>query len=84
MDDESVWETWARGLASQVPRLELKKMDGLVKELLKAMTERKKMTQTLESYLMANCANSDVSGFEQRAGELAGETLAYFLASADE
>jgi hypothetical protein len=84
MDDESVWETWARGLAAQVPRLEPKKMDGLVKELLKAMAERKKMTQTLESYLMANCANSDVGGFELRAGELARGTLAYFLAAADE
>ncbi|WP_142777405.1 hypothetical protein, partial [Klebsiella pneumoniae] len=42
------------------------------------------MTHTLESYLMANCAAMDATAFEQRAGELARETLAYSLASAEE
>ncbi|WP_110877659.1 DEAD/DEAH box helicase [Franconibacter helveticus] len=84
MDNETEWQRWAQQLADSVPRLTKNKKDALVKALLVSLTDRKKMTHTLESYLMANCTTTDSATFEQRAGELARETLAYSLASTDE
>ncbi len=84
IDDESSWERWALELAGQVPRLTLPKKVELARGLRKSLVERKKMTYTLESYLMANCGTADANDFEQRAGELALETLAYSLATPDE
>ncbi|WP_333602328.1 DEAD/DEAH box helicase [Atlantibacter hermannii] len=84
MDNETVWQRWAHHLADSVPYLAKEKKDALVKALLVSLADRKKMTQTLESYLMANCTTTDTAAFEQKAGELARETLAYSLASIDE
>lgn len=84
MDKEVEWDGWAHLVADSDPRLSKSQKDALVKALLSSLAERKKMTYTLESYLMANCAAMDATAFEQRAGELARETLAYSLASAEE
>lgn len=84
LDKETDWERWANSVADSVPRLLKAQKDALVKALLRSLAERKKMTHTLESYLMANCATIGTTSFEQRAGELARDTLAYSLASEEE
>ncbi|MCD5329374.1 DEAD/DEAH box helicase [Chromobacterium piscinae] len=84
IDDESSWESWALWLANQVPRLDQSKKNELSRRLRKSLAERRKMTHTLESYLMANRATENSKDFVQRAGELALGTLAYSLATADQ
>lgn len=84
MEKETEWDSWAHHVANEFPRLKKSQKDALVRSLLRSLAERKKMTDKLESYLMANCTTTDTVAFEQRAGELARETLAYSLASAEE
>jgi len=78
LSDEDDWLVWANGIVGANPRFKFK-----AKALVGELRRRRHLIFAIESYLMANRANSPFVEFKASSESLAASTLAYHLASDD-